>query len=300
MYICRWNSNEPKGSVRAGRSRTSLSIPIPSDHKCVRCSVQQPYRLDRRESRSYQPAIRTAFVLAILQVIAIFLPPTLSGSSHTHSLKAVFISNGKKIHLEERCGTLTSAKPAAVIFLHGSGGPESSNLPYVDEEDDLAKQGICVFIPHYLDSTGGLADNPQEQYSIWVQVVEDTATYIYNNREIAKDRIALVGYSLGASVALGAAAKNPSFAAIVEFSGSLPDQYVASLKTLPPLFIIHGRDDPFIPIINAIQLAELCNIKKLTCRSQLYMGEGHFLSLAAIIRSKREVEQFLHDYLPVK
>jgi dienelactone hydrolase len=69
------------------------------------------------------------------------------------------MSGGKKIQLEEFCRSPSPAMPAAVIFLHGSGGPDSANLPYVVEEQDLAKQGYCIYVPHFLDSTGGRADN---------------------------------------------------------------------------------------------------------------------------------------------
>jgi predicted esterase len=63
-------------------------------------------------------------------------------------------------------------------------------------------------MPHYLDSTGGISDNPQKQYPIWVKVVEDTASLIYSHTGTTNNRIALVGYSLGASVALAVGAKD--------------------------------------------------------------------------------------------
>jgi len=212
--------------------------------------------------------------------------------------QVVLISDGKKIHMEARCGT-TSSNPAAIIFLHGSGGPSSGNLPYADEESDFVSRGFCIFLPHYLDATGGVADSPAKEYPTWVQVIEDTAKYISDNHGIPRNRIALVGYSLGASVALGAAANNPTFAAVVEFSGSLPDRYVSSMTTLPPLLIVHGREDSFIPVVNALQLAELCKMKAGTCDVELYPGEGHFFSMGTIIRAKKAVEVFLMAHVPV-
>ena len=82
------------------------------------------------------------------------------------------------------------------------------------------------------------------------------------------DRIALVGYSLGGSVALAAAAKNPGFAAVVEFAGSLPPQ-----------------------------LSRLCTLRDLVCDVQLYPKEGHTLSNGARIKATRELESFLKEHV---
>lgn len=199
------------------------------------------------------------------------------------------MSGKKTIHLEERCPSPAAAKSAAVIFLHGSGGPDSVNLPYRKEEDALQKLGYCVFILHYLEATPG--------YPAWVQAVEDAATYITASAGIRKERIALVGYSLGASVALAASAKSPVFGAIVEFSGSLPDEYLPGLQSFPPLLIIHGRNDSIVPLYNAIQLAKLCVPRHLTCQQDLLAGEGHIFTKGARAKSGRELEQFLAEYL---
>ena len=223
----------------------------------------------------------------------------LLGSTGPRTRNATVISNRKKIHVEERCNPSAAGRAPAVIFLHGSGGPESVNLPYRDEEEDLVKLGYCSYAPHYLDATGGSAENPPDHYSAWVRVVEDTVKYITTSTGTTRNRIALVGYSLGASVALAAGATDPHFAAIVEFSGSLPDDYIRALESFPPLLIIHGRDDSFVPVENAIQLTKLCELRHFSCTEELHIGEGHFFTNAAIIRSNQKVKQFLKARLPI-
>lgn len=217
-------------------------------------------------------------------------------ASRIRSYKAVIVSTGTTIRLEEFCRVSELSRPA-VIFLHGSGGPESKNLPYRDVMQDLTEQGYCVYVPYYLDSTGGSGNNPPKHYSIWVQVVEDTVKYIAAKIMTPPERTALVGYSLGASVALATAAKDPRFAAVVEFSGSLPDEYFRLMRTLPPLQIIHRLDDQSVPAWNATQLARLCKMRELVCDVRLYPREGHFFSNAAMIRAKRGVEGFLKDHV---
>jgi dienelactone hydrolase len=234
------------------------------------------------------------FGMAILT--AVLLPCLLLSSAHIQKRNFFIVSSGKHLKLEERCGAPT-APAAAAIFLHGSGGPQSENLPYLDEVQDLAKQGYCVYILHYLDATGGSPDSPEKHYSIWVQAVADTSNYIADNKKIPIGRIALVGYSLGASIALASAAKNPHFGAVVEFSGSLPDEYVPLFKASPPLLIIHGQDDASIPVINAQQVASLCASRKQVCGIELFPKEGHAFSIGAIITSKHKVEAFLNEHI---
>ncbi len=234
--------------------------------------------------------------IGIAILTAVLLPGLSISGTRPQKRNFFIVSSGKHLNVEERCGAATSPT-AAAIFLHGSGGPESEHLPYLDEVQDLAKQGYCVYILHYLDATGGSPDSPQTHYSIWVQAVADTSDYITKNKNIPVGKIALVGYSLGASIALASAASNPHFGAVVEFSGSLPDEYLPRFKASPPLLIIHGQDDPVVPVINAQQLATLCALRKQVCSIKLLPREGHVFSIGAIVATKHKVEAFLNEHI---
>jgi dienelactone hydrolase len=91
----------------------------------------------------------------------------------------------------------------------------------------------------------------------------------------ANRQVVLVGYSLGASVALSVGSQNPSLTAIAEWYGSLPDQFFYTFRGMPPLLILHGKQDDNIPVANAQQLIQLCAMKQLTCESHLYPDQGH-------------------------
>jgi predicted esterase len=206
------------------------------------------------------------------------------------------VSGGKHLKVEERCGA-TSPASAAAIFLHGSGGPGSGNLPYLDEMQDLTKKGYCVYILHYLDATGKSPASPEKHYPVWVQGVSDLSRYITAKKNIPIVKIALVGYSLGASIALASAAINPGLGSVIEFSGSLPDEYLPLFNACPPLLIIHGQDDESIPVVNARQLASLCELKKQIYSIELLPKEGHAFSPGAIITSTHKVEAFLNEHI---
>lgn len=203
--------------------------------------------------------------------------------------RVALMSGGAKIQVEEYCDGLASSA-RVVIFLHGSGGPQSENLPYRDELRRLRSEGYCVFVPHYLGATRGSAADPPRHYRTWARVVTDTLSYTKNARAV------LVGYSLGASVALAAAAADSRVQGVVEFSGSLPDEYVPTAK-LPPLLIFHGESDATVPAWNARQLVELCRQRQFNCEAHIWPGEGHVFSAAAVQRAEGLMGEFLLAHL---
>ncbi len=73
--------------------------------------------------------------------------------------------------------------------------------------------------------------------------------------------------------------------------------YLPLFKASPPLLIIHGQDDAVVPVINAQQLARLCNLRKQIYSIELIPNEGHFFSIGAIITAKRKVEAFLNQHM---
>ncbi len=94
---------------------------------------------------------------------------------------------------------------------------------------------------------------------------------------MAAGRTALVGFSLGASLALAAAADGLPISAVAECAGSLPDRYFASLRSLPPILILHNRGDTVMPFANAEQLLRLCDMRHYPCEAQLGSGAVHGL-----------------------
>jgi dienelactone hydrolase len=89
------------------------------------------------------------------------------------------------------------------------------------------------------------------------------------------EKIYVVGYSLGASVALAAGSRKLPVAAIAEWYGSLPDQFFRSLEGMPPLLILHGERDANIPVRNAQQLIRLCGIAHFSCAGHIYSDQIH-------------------------
>ena len=208
---------------------------------------------------------------------------------------STFESDGRKIEIDEY--TPRGAKPdAAIVLVHGSGGLHSSGFPYSAQTRFLAAATRAVYLPHYLDATNGSPREPARHYGIWAQAVRDALSFILSRTAVPLSRTVVVGYSLGASIALAAAAQEPRLAGVIVWSGSLPDAY-RDVTALPPLLILHGARDPMIPLYNARQLSELCALKHFRCELQVFPDEGHAFSPAAIESADQRIEAFLQRVL---
>jgi predicted esterase len=137
------------------------------------------------------------------------------------------------------------------------------------------------------------SDLSPANYRRWAQVVEDIVIAL-RPRNV---KTVLAGEDLGASVALVAGSQKVRVDAIVEWSGLLPNQFFAQIKTLPPLLILHGEQDQQVPIVNARQLVRLCELKDFTCEAGIYPGEGHVFSSRAVDSANQRALAFFRTYL---
>jgi dienelactone hydrolase len=184
-----------------------------------------------------------------------------------------------------------SGSPGPIlILLHGASGPD---VPlYRGLAQTFATKNYTVFYLHYFDASdthGGSAEN----YAAWQKAVSDLVLACQNEPRWANRKIGLIGFSMGASVALAAGSQLVPVSAVAEWYGSLPDEFFYRLKGMPPLLILHGNDDDNIPLMNAQQLIALCGMKKFVCESHIYPGQGHgFQSPASDDAIKRTFDFF--------
>jgi carboxymethylenebutenolidase len=192
-----------------------------------------------------------------------------------------FRSSDTRIAMDEYAAAAAAHAQSAVVLLYGSGGLRSSAFPYATYARIFVANDRLVYLPHFLDVTHGSAAQPQLHYAIWARAVRDALSAIHSRTALPLNRTFLVGYSLGASVALSVGAREPDLAGLVVWSGSLPDLY-ADVRRLPPLLILHGARDAVIPESNARQLAQLCALRQFSCQLTIFPGEGHAFSKSAI------------------
>jgi len=204
---------------------------------------------------------------------------------------ATFMSHGKAISC-----TVFDARDAlaTVIVLRGSG-PSDLGLGR-SQARFFAEHGFRVLLADYLSATPTAEPTPAN-YRRWAQVVDDIVAELHA-RPIPRNRkIALVGQSLGASVALLAGSRKIGVDAIAEWSGLLPNEFFSQVQSLPPLLIIHGEQDKQVPIVNARQLVRLCELKDFTCQAGIYPDEGHDFSSTAMDSANQRALTFFRTYL---
>ena len=209
-----------------------------------------------------------------------------------------FPSSGRCVRVE-RFEPAGGEVAAPVLLLHGADGLTRWGPAYRELVRAFARDGHPSLLVHYFDSTAGapwLGALPT-LFPTWMQAVSDAVTFA-TAAEGPEARVGLVGFSLGASLALAMAACDHRVGAVVECFGAVPDQLAAMLATLPPVLILHGEADPVVPAGEARKLERLLRQRGSPFESHLYPGQGHFFTGDALADTTRRSREFLRNHLP--
>lgn len=207
----------------------------------------------------------------------------------------------------------TAAPPPVVVMVHG--GPESQSRPiFSAERAALFAAGYGVVVPNVRGSTGygkryaALDDTTRRLDSVRdLAAVHDALA----GAGFDASRAVLWGGSYGGYMVLAGLAFQPSlWTAGVDIVGIEPDHLPREHLRLPPrpprarvrlprtrpgvphrglaphpadairapLFIIHGRNDPRVPVSEAEQLVANLSARGVHCTLRIYEDEGHGLA----------------------
>ena len=179
----------------------------------------------------------------------------------------------------------------AVVVLHGNGGMREV---YHEEAEFLAKHDYVVLVLDYYAQAGlgGLSgEERQRRWRQWQDMLVDSVEYLRGLPDVDPDRVALVGFSQGAALAVSTAHRIPGLGAIVDFFGpnvegwyvsslfgnrdDLPDDY---LERLPPVLILHGSRDPVVPKRNSEDFHSALVERGREVEMHVYEGSMHALN----------------------
>ncbi len=189
----------------------------------------------------------------------------------------------------------------ALLVLHGSGGAVSY---WVDRfAPTLARLGVATYAPHYFDKTGTQRATAEtildgQHFSQWLTAIRDAFRYVAGRPSVDPKRIAVLGISLGAYLALALAVEDTRVRAVIEMSGGIPREWEDRVTAaMPPVLIVHGIQDDVVPVSEAHKLDALLKRHKVVHQMELLPGETHWFSAAAQPRVLMACAGFLGRYL---
>jgi dipeptidyl aminopeptidase/acylaminoacyl peptidase len=202
----------------------------------------------------------------------------------------------------------------APIIVNVHGGPESQARPaFAPVTQYLLGRGYAVFFPNVRGSTGyGKAYTHLDDVGLRMDSVEDLAYAAYWLRERGHGRIAVMGGSYGGFMVLAALTEYPelwsagvdivgiaNLVTFLENTGSyrrslrVPEYgslerdraFLESISPIhkagditAPLMVIHGKNDPRVPVGEAEQIVDRVKKNGGTVEYLLYEDEGHGLA----------------------
>jgi carboxymethylenebutenolidase len=208
-----------------------------------------------------------------------------------------FESGGKSIRLDAYLPDNARAPLPAVIALYGAGGNVSDMERYAGV---LAAQGFAVYILHYFDRTGTEFADKQiifRNFPLWMKTLWDAISFVEKQPQVDAQRIALLGFSLGAYLSLATSAIDPRVKIVVEFFGGMPKEMKLFMRRLCPVLILHGEDDATVPVKEAYNLQKLLEKKNIPYEIKIYPKVGHGFETETWKDAGQRSLQFLQKHL---
>jgi carboxymethylenebutenolidase len=209
-----------------------------------------------------------------------------------------FSSGGRPISIEHFKAPHPRPQPA-VLLLHGADGVKAGRHYHLAAQV-VAAAGYHAFLLHYLDRTGERRASYSEiglNFPAWAETVRDALTFLHDHSAVDPKRLALIGTSLGAGLALGVAAKDTRVRALVSYFGFLPETVRDTAKRLPPSLVLHGARDSVIPVSNAHAIRKLLEKLNTDHEVHIYPDQGHSFQGFAQLDAANRTATFLHKHL---
>jgi carboxymethylenebutenolidase len=210
-------------------------------------------------------------------------------------MQLAYSSRGKDIHVDVVRPATNEDRPAIVV-LHGSGGARD----FPRNVQELTARGYVAVAPHYFESTGTSwadLDSIRRHGLTWGHTVLEAVEFARRLPNVDGQAIGTLGFSLGAYLAVAAAAHDRRIKCLVEFFGGAPEKFLPSLDHLPPTLILHGSDDIIVPVRHAMRLRQLCEENNFYYEMEIYHGAGHSFDEPLMQTAMERAISFLDRYL---
>jgi carboxymethylenebutenolidase len=220
-----------------------------------------------------------------------------------------FESAGKPVETFYCVPPAPGAHPA-VILLHGAVPRGFGVRAFTDMCRGFAANGYyAMYLEYYSQAGPARAGEPSptgkdfapwvnQNFPVWTREVADGIDALGKNPAVLRDRIALLGHSLGAFLALAVgASEGGRVAAVIDYYGGMNRSYIAMAANMPPTLILHGGADTTVPVRYADELDALLTRYNRPHEMKIYPGAGHGLDPASSADAGRTALDFLRRYL---
>ena len=220
-----------------------------------------------------------------------------------------FESDGKPVE-DFYCVPRAPRAHPAVILLHGAVRRGDGNQGFAEQCRKLAAAGYyTMFVEYYSQAGPARSGDPpvtgrdfaawvNGKFPSWTREIARAIDALSQNPGVERDRIALIGHSLGAFLALAVgAAEGGRVAAVIEYYGVLTHTAPPIVANMPPTLILHGSADTTIPVRYAYELDALLTSYNRPHEMKIYPGVGHGLDPATGADAWQRSLEFLRRYL---
>ena len=243
---------------------------------------------------------RRGLWLACFALLCCQIPATPARAGEVLESQGSFTCQRRTIAVD-RFEPKSPGRHPAVLILHGSQGMEPvGTLRYQTYGRLLASRGYVAHVVHYFDRTGhrsATIDEIRKNFAVWGMTVAEAVTNVTAQPNVDRDRVGLLGFSLGAYLGLSAAMYDVRVTAVVDYFGGLPEVLVKSVRRMPPTLILHGDADKVVSVEEARILERVFREKAIPFEIRIYPGQGHWFEDAADRDATERTMRFLEQHV---
>lgn len=211
-------------------------------------------------------------------------------------MQTTYLSGGKPVGIDVFVPPQPGEYPI-VLALHGSSGLYSGSAQFPQM---LADRGFAVFLPHFFETTGTSWASPpiiRDNAPTWIIAISDALDFAQDHPRTNRSRIGIVGFSLGAYLALGLASQQSRVKAVVDFFGGMPPDFAGQIRHLPPVLILHGDHDSVVPVSEAHKLEALYRARQAPYEIKIYPNANHGFNGFNLLDAGQRTYFFLKKHL---
>lgn len=173
-----------------------------------------------------------------------------------------------------------AGKYPVVLVVHGWEGLSQKEWQryYAGQCQELARNGHIAVLVHYFDRTGGQTSSPgaaKQNLEPWSLTLLDALSYATALPGGDGKKVGVVGTNLGGALATALSAFDQRIGAVVQCSGMVPKELKGKGAKMPPVLLLHGANNRYVPLDELRKGEKLLADEKVTHEVHVYQNQGY-------------------------